>query len=34
MLAQGDITRDQYETEATYTFGEMVRDVLGLEGKS
>jgi SNF2 family DNA or RNA helicase len=34
MLAQGDITRDQYEIEATYTFGEMVRDVLGLEDKS
>lgn len=34
MLAQGDITRDQYEAEATYTFGEMVRDVLGLEDKS
>jgi len=34
MLAQGDITRDQYEAEASYTFGEMVRDVLGLEDKS
>lgn len=34
MLAQGDITRDQYEAEATYTFGEMVRDVLGLEDKA
>jgi SNF2 family DNA or RNA helicase len=29
-LAQGDITRDQYEAQATYTFGEMVRDILGL----
>jgi len=31
MLAQGDITRGQYESEATYAFGAMVRDVLGLE---
>ena len=30
-LGQGDITRDQYEAEATYAFGEMVREVLGIE---
>jgi SNF2 family DNA or RNA helicase len=30
MLAQGDITRGQYEAEASYAFGEMVKDVLGL----
>lgn len=32
-LGQGDISREQYEAEATYAFGEMVRDVLGLKGE-
>jgi SNF2 family DNA or RNA helicase len=27
-LGQGDITKEQYEAEASYTYGEMVRDVL------
>ena len=31
MLAQGDITREQYEAEATYEFGRIIREVLGLE---
>lgn len=31
-LGQGDITREQYMAEATYEFGEMVKDVLGLGG--
>jgi SNF2 family DNA or RNA helicase len=31
-LGQGDITREQYQAQATYVFGEMVRDVLGLGG--
>ena len=31
-LGQGDITRSEYEDRADYTFGEMVREVLGLEG--
>ena len=30
-LGQGDITRDEYETRADYSFGEMVRDVLRLD---
>jgi SNF2 family DNA or RNA helicase len=30
MLAQGDITKAQYESQASYAFGEMVRDVLRL----
>lgn len=30
-LGQGDITRDEYDSRADYTFGEMVRDVLRLE---
>ena len=30
-LGQGDITRDEYESRADYSFGEMVRDVLGLD---
>jgi len=30
-LGQGDITRLQYEAEVSYAFGDMVRDVLGLE---
>ena len=31
-LGQGDINRDEYESRADYTFCEMVRDVLRLEG--
>ena len=31
-LGQGDISRDEYESRADYTFGEMVRDVLRLDG--
>jgi SNF2 family DNA or RNA helicase len=31
-LGQGDITRKQYDAQATYVFGQMVRDVLGLGG--
>jgi SNF2 family DNA or RNA helicase len=30
-LGQGDITRNQYDAEASYAFAEMVRDVLGLQ---
>jgi SNF2 family DNA or RNA helicase len=30
-LGQGDITLDEYSRQATYTYGEMIRDVLGLE---
>jgi SNF2 family DNA or RNA helicase len=32
-LGQGDITREQYNAEASYTFGDMVRDVLGIKEK-
>lgn len=32
-LGQGDITRDEYTSQANYAFGEMVRDVLGLNGR-
>ena len=31
-LGQGDITRGEYDSRADYAFGEMVRDVLRLEG--
>lgn len=31
MLAQGDITRTEYEAEASYSFGTIIREVLGLE---
>lgn len=31
-LGQGDITREQYNAQANYAFGQMVRDVLGLDG--
>jgi SNF2 family DNA or RNA helicase len=31
-LGQGDITRQEYEAHASYAFGKMVRDVLGLKG--
>ena len=31
-LGQGDITRSEYEDRADYAFGEMVREVLRLEG--
>ena len=31
-LSQGDITQKQYEAEASYAFGEMIRDVLGING--
>ena len=31
-LGQGDITRGEYESRADYTFGEMIREVLHLEG--
>jgi SNF2 family DNA or RNA helicase len=31
MLAQGDITRAEYQRHASYMFGSMIRDVLGLE---
>ncbi len=31
-LGQGDITREEYNSQATYAFGQMVRDVLGLAG--
>jgi SNF2 family DNA or RNA helicase len=30
-LGQGDINLDEYSRQATYTYGEMIRDVLGLE---
>ena len=30
-LGQGDITLDEYSKQAAYTYGEMIRDVLGLE---
>jgi SNF2 family DNA or RNA helicase len=30
-LGQGDITREEYEAQASYAFGEMVRDVLGIK---
>lgn len=30
-LGQGDITKEQYQAEASYTFGEMIKDVLGLD---
>jgi SNF2 family DNA or RNA helicase len=30
-LGQGDIKLDEYSRQATYTYGEMIRDVLGLE---
>ncbi|MCL2658972.1 MAG: DEAD/DEAH box helicase [Acidobacteriaceae bacterium] len=30
-LGQGDITREQYNKQASYAFGQMVRDVLGLD---
>jgi SNF2 family DNA or RNA helicase len=30
-LGQGDITLDQYSKQATYTYGAMIRDVLGLD---
>jgi SNF2 family DNA or RNA helicase len=30
-LGQGDITLDEYSRQATYTYGEMIRAVLGLE---
>ncbi len=33
-LAQGDITREEYQGQATYAFGEMVRDILSLERKT
>jgi SNF2 family DNA or RNA helicase len=29
-LGQGDITREEYSAEASYVFGDMVRDVLGM----
>jgi SNF2 family DNA or RNA helicase len=32
-LAQGDITKDEYEQEADYTYGEMIREVLNLPRK-
>jgi len=31
-LGQGDITKDEYAAEASYAFGRMVRQVLGLDG--
>jgi SNF2 family DNA or RNA helicase len=31
-LGQGDITRELYNAQASYAFGQMVRDVLGLQG--
>ena len=31
-LGQGDITRGEYDSRADYAFGEMVRDVLQIEG--
>jgi SNF2 family DNA or RNA helicase len=30
-LGQGDITADEYSKQATYVYGAMIRDVLGLE---
>jgi SNF2 family DNA or RNA helicase len=30
-LGQGDITREEYSAKASYAFGEMIRDVLGLK---
>jgi SNF2 family DNA or RNA helicase len=32
-LGQGDINLDEYSRQATYTYGEMIRDVLGLDLK-
>lgn len=29
-LAQGDITKEQYETEATYAYGDMIKDILAM----
>lgn len=31
-LGQGDITREEYNSQANYAFGQMVRDVLRLDG--
>jgi len=31
-LGQGDISKAEYDAEASYAFGEMIRDVLGLKG--
>lgn len=31
-LGQGDISREEYDKQANYAFGQMVKDVLGLEG--
>ena len=31
-LGQGDITLDEYSKQATYAYGAMIRDVLGLDG--
>jgi len=30
-LGQGDISLDEYSRQATYTYGEMIRDILGLD---
>jgi len=30
-LGQGDINLDEYARQATYTYGEMIRDVLGMD---
>jgi SNF2 family DNA or RNA helicase len=29
-LAQGDITKEQYEIEATYAYGDMIKDILAM----
>lgn len=31
-LSQGDITLEQYQAQVSYEFGEMIRDVLGING--
>jgi hypothetical protein len=30
-LGQGDITKQEYQQAASYRFGEMIKEVLGLE---
>ena len=33
-LGQGDITREEYATKATYAFAEVIREVLRLDDRS
>ena len=32
-LGQGDISKDEYQSKASYSFGEMVREILGIDGE-